>query len=95
MAIDFSSLVTDVAGLVPSSSSILQDVAVSAAAGVVLKGLQSQVSSGALDPLGLFNHPANNPNATVGATATASAFAAMPGPAQASFLAAGGHIVAG
>lgn len=102
-AIDFGSLASSLAGVLPNNEQIIQQVAVGAASGVVLAGLKAQVASGALDPLGLFPHqanapaptPANNPNATVGPTITASAFSSLTPAAQGAFLAAGGHIVAG
>lgn len=92
-----SALETNVAGLLPNQTDVLQGVVTSAAAGVVLSGLKAQMGNGALDPLGLFanTHPANNPNAVVGPTITASAYAALPAAAQASLVAGGVHIVAG
>jgi hypothetical protein len=95
-----SALQTNLGALVPSSTDILQQVAVGAASGVVLAGLKSQVASGALDPLGLFNHqqPAagNAPPTVVSTTTiTASAFSALPAALQAQLQTSGVHIVAG
>jgi len=92
-----SGLTANLSALVPDSNTILQNVAVSAASGVVLAGLKQQVGSGALDPLGLFHGAAapNNPSAVVGPTITASAFSSLTPQAQSTFLATGGHIVAG
>jgi hypothetical protein len=92
-----SGLTSNLSQLVPDSNTILQNVAVSAASGIVLAGLKSQVGSGALDPLGIFHGAAasNNPSAVVGPTITASAFSSLTPAAQSSFLAAGGHIIAG
>jgi len=89
------SILADVTSLLPSQTGIIQDLAASAAAGVILSGLKAQSVN--LDPLGLFHNTtaANNPNAAVGPTITASAFSSLPPASQASFLAAGGHIVAG
>lgn len=92
-----SSLSSSLGNLIPSSSDILQNVALGAATSVVLAGMKSSAGQDAIDPLGLFHQhaPANNPNAMVGPTVTASAFAAMPPATQAQLAAAGVHIVAG
>jgi hypothetical protein len=96
-----SSLTSSLGALVPNSSDILQNVALGAATSVVMAGMKSQAGADALDPLQLFHKdapqvsPANNPNAVVGATITASAFAALPAGTQAQLTAAGVHIVAG
>lgn len=97
MALDLAGLESALTGLIPNTNDVLQSVVTSAAAGVVLSGLKNQIGSGALDPLGLFHNasPSNNPNAVTGATISASAYAALPAPAQASLVAAGVHIVAG
>lgn len=94
---DFASLMTTVGGLVPSGSAIAEQVAVGAASGVVLAGLKAQVANGTLDPLGLFHNqaPQNNPNAIIGSTASASAFAALPKETQVLMLASGVHVVPG
>lgn len=100
--LDLSSLAnlqSNLSSLVPSSTDILQQVAVGAASGVVLAGLKTQIANGALDPLGLFNHTqqaGNNPPSVVSTTTiTASAFAALPAGLQAQLQASGVHIVAG
>ena len=94
---DFSGLVSGLAAAMPSQESVIQNVALSAASGVVLAGLKQQVGSGALDPIGLFHGnsvtPSNNPNNITGPTATAAALNAMGPAAQAAFFAAGGHVV--
>lgn len=98
-SIDLNSLTQTLTGLVPDTNTVLQNVAISAASGVVLAGLKQQIGTGALDPLGIFHGSnagaANNPAAVVGPTVTASAFSSLTPAAQSSFLAAGGHIVAG
>jgi hypothetical protein len=93
----FGGLVSNIGSLVPDSNTIIQNVAVSAASGIVLAGLKQQVGSGALDPLGIFHGAAapNNPAAVVGPTITASAFASLPAAAQTQLLASGAHIVNG
>jgi hypothetical protein len=91
-------VVSDLTNLIPSSSDILNQVILGAGTSVVLAGLKSQAGQSALDPLGLFHKetaPANNPNAIVGPTITASAFAALPAATQTQLTAAGVHIVAG
>lgn len=92
-----SGLTSNLSALVPDSNTILQNVAISAASGVVLAGLKSQIGSGALDPLGVFHAaaPANNPASVIGPTITGSAYAALPAATQAQLTAAGVHIVAG
>ena len=94
---DFSGLVSGLASAMPSQESVIQNVALSAASGVVLAGLKQQVGSGALDPIGLFHgnsvSATNNPNNITGPTATAAALNGMTGAAQAAFFAAGGHVV--
>lgn len=95
MGVNLAGVASAIGGLVPSTSEIVQNVAVSAASGVILAGLKQQMEGGSLDPMGLFHHPANNPNAASGPTASASAFSAMSPAAQSSFLAAGGHVIAG
>jgi hypothetical protein len=97
---DLSGLTTQLGSLMPSGSSIIQQIALGAASGVVLSGLKAQVASGQIpDPLNLTGAahpaPANNPNQVVGPTVTASAFAQLPPAVQAQLTAAGVHIVAG
>jgi hypothetical protein len=96
MGLDLSglgALTSNLGALVPAPAAIIENVVTAAAGSVVLKGLQAG-GAASLDPLGLFPHPANNPNAVNGPTITASAFASMPPQAQGAFLAAQGHIVA-
>lgn len=95
MALDLSGVESAISALVPNTNDVLQSVVTSAAAGVVLSGLKNQLGNGQLDPLGLFPHPANNPNAIAGPTITASAFAALDATTKAQLMAAGAHIVAG
>jgi hypothetical protein len=100
MAFDLSSLSvlgSSLSTLIPSSTDIISNVALGAATSVVLAGLKSSAGESALDPLGLFHsvQPANNPNAVVGPTITASAFAALPAATQAQLTASGVHIIAG
>ena len=96
--LDFSGIVSGLASAMPSQESVLQNVALSAASGIVLAGLKQQVGSGALDPIGLFHGntvtPVNNPNNATGPTITSAAFAALPAATQTQLLAAGVHIVA-
>jgi len=103
MGINLSGLTSDLSSFMPSGSTIIQNVAESAAVGVVIAGLKAQLNNGALDPLGLAKAipgvgaapPANNPAVTNGATITASAFASLPATTQAMLTASGVHIVAG
>ena len=104
MALDLTTAISglNLGSLIPSSSDIVQNVALGAASSVVLAGLKAQAGSGALDPLGLFpqQHAApiaatNNPAVASGATITASAFAQLPGNIQLQLTTAGVHIVAG
>jgi len=92
-----SSLSSSIGSLIPSSADILQNVALGAATSVVLAGMKSSAGQDAIDPLGLFHKdaPANNPNAVVGPTITASAFATMAPAVQAQLAASGVHIIAG
>ena len=101
---NLSDLTTAIGGLVPNASDLAQQVAMGAAVSVITSGLKAQLTpGGALDPLGLLKglQPAqaaqvnNNPNATSGATITASAFASLPAATQAQLTASGVHIVAG
>ena len=89
-----SGLVSQLGNLLPSGASIVENLVVGAATNTVVKGLQAG-GADALDPLHLFPHPANNPASVQSPTITASAFATLPPAAQATFLTAGGHIVAG
>ena len=98
--LDLSSLgglTSNLSALVPDSNTILQNVAVSAASGIVLAGLKQQVSNGALDPLGVFHAanpaPASNPNNIVGPTITAAAFGSLPKDTRDQLTAAGVHIL--
>ena len=97
--VDLSGIVSSLASAMPNQTDVLNNVMISAASGVLLAGLKTQVGNGALDPIGLFHGntvtPANNPNNTVGPTITASAFASLPAAAQTQMLAAGVHVVAG
>lgn len=100
MGLDLSSLSalsSSLGSLIPSSSDVIQNVALGAATSIVLAGIKSSAGQDAIDPLGLFHKdaPANNPNAVVGPTVTASAYAAMPAAVQAQLAASGVHIVAG
>lgn len=100
MGFDISSLNVlgnSLSSMIPDSSSILSNIALGAATSVVVAGFKSQQGQDALDPLHLFHHdqPANNPNAVVGATISASAFAALPPATQSQLIASGVHIVAG
>jgi hypothetical protein len=92
-----SNLQSNLTSLLPTSGDILQNLAVGAGASVVMAGLKSGAGQDAIDPLHLFHSatPANNPNAVIGPTASASAFTQMGPQGQAAFLAAGGHVVAG
>lgn len=91
----------DITNLIPSTSELVQQLAVGTGVSVLLAGAKSQAGQDALDPLHLFHHdpapvpPTNNPNAIVGPTITSSAFAALPATSQGTLLAAGVHIVAG
>jgi len=49
--------ISDITAILPSTNDILQQVALSAATGVVIAGIKNQAGNGSLDPLGLF-HPA-------------------------------------
>ena len=97
-----SNLTTQLGGLLPSGSTIVEGLITGAAVSTVTKGLQAG-GAASLDPLGLFPRPGaaapvaatNNPNVVTGPTITASAFAALPASAQGTLLAAGAHIVAG
>ena len=97
MAVNFTGVVGDLTNLIPSSTDHMQQVAIGAGASVVLAGLKSSAGMDAIDPLHIIHKdaPNNNPNNIVGATVTASAFAALPPAAQASLSASGVHIVAG
>ncbi|SRR6266567_1899615 len=98
MALDLSSLAGltgNLSALLPSPDALMQNLALGAAGSVVMAGLKSSSGKDALDPLGLFHgkEPAANPNAVVGATITAAAFAALPPGTQAQLTAAGVHIL--
>ena len=95
MQLDLGSLTNALSSYMPSGSALIQNLALGAATSVVVAGIKSDAGKQAMDPLGLFPHPANNPNVVTGATITASAFAALPAAAQAQLTAAGVHIVAG
>lgn len=89
-----SGLTKNLGDLMPSGQDLIQNLMLGAGVSVVTKGIQAGGLS-SLDPLGLFPHPANNPNAVTGPTISASAFSMLNAQGQASFLAAGGHIIAG
>ena len=95
-----SNLTSQLGGLLPSGSTIIEGLITGAAVSTVTKGLQAGGAS-SLDPLGLFpkapgvTASTNNPNVTSGPTITASAFASLPAASQASLLAAGAHIISG
>ena len=95
-----SNLTSQLGGLLPSGTQIVEGLITGAAVSTVSKGLQAGGAS-SLDPLGLFPKPAvapavtNNPAVTSGPTITASAFAALDPGSKASLLSAGVHIVAG
>jgi hypothetical protein len=101
--INLSDLTSNLASFMPSGSTLIQNIAESAAVGVVVAGLKAQLGNGGLDPLGILPHPqgtapavANNSPAVVsGATITASAFASLPPTVQAMLTASGVHIVVG
>ena len=94
MALDVTGLITS---LIPSNTSLAQDLVTSAGASVVLAGLKTQAGMDAIDPLGIIHKdsPNNNPNNIVGPTITASAFSTLSPAAQAQIMAAGAHIVSG
>lgn len=50
--------ISDITAVLPSTQDVLQQVALSAATGVVVAGIKNQAANGSLDPLGWFNHPA-------------------------------------
>ena len=95
MALDLTSVTNALASYMPSGNALIQNLALGAATSVVVAGMKSDAGKAAIDPLGLFPHPANNPAAVSGASITASAFAALPAAVQAQLTAAGVHIVAG
>lgn len=101
MTVALTGIVSDLTNLIPSSSDLIQQMIIGAGASVVLAGVKTGAGQDALDPLHLFHKdpapvaPTNNPNMVVGASITASAFAAMPAASQTALLAAGVHIVAG
>lgn len=97
MGVNLTGVVGDLTNLIPSSQDIVQNVILGAGTSVVLAGLKSQAGGDAIDPLHLFhqNAPNNNPNAVIGPTITASAFAALPPGSQQQLAASGVHIVAG
>ena len=97
MAIALTGILSDLSSAIPSSSDILQQVMIGAGASVVLSGLKTQSGMDAIDPLHIIHKdaPNNNPNNIVGATVTASAFAALPPATQATLLASGVHVVSG
>lgn len=97
MAVNLTGIVGDLSSLIPSSTDVLQQVIIGAGATTVLAGLKTQAGMDAVDPLQIFHkdQPNNNPNNIVGATITASAFAALPPAAQTQALASGVHIVSG
>ena len=97
MAVDLTGILGSLTSAIPSSSDILQQVIIGAGASVALAGLKSQAGLDAIDPLQIIHKdaPNNNPNNMVGATVTASAFAALPPASQAALAAGGVHIVSG
>lgn len=90
-------LISAITAAIPTQGTLLQDLVAGAASTVVLNGLKSSAGLDAIDPLQIIHKdtPNNNPNAIVGPTITASAFAQLPATAQAQLTASGVHIVAG
>jgi hypothetical protein len=106
MAVNLTGIFGDVAGLLPSSGDILQQVIIGAGAGVVLAGLKSNAGLDAVDPLHLIPRPATPATATapaqpasvavvVGKTIAASAFASLTPAIQDRLMSQGYVIVAG
>jgi hypothetical protein len=99
MAVALTGILSDLSSAIPSSSDILQQVMIGAAATTVLAGIKTQQGQDAIDPLHIFHKdtvtPTNNPNNIVGPTVTSSAFAAMPPASQQMLLSNGVHVVAG
>ena len=58
MAVNLGGIFGDMAGMLPSSGDILQQVIIGAGAGVVLAGLKSNAGLDAIDPLHLIPRPA-------------------------------------
>ena len=50
--------ISDITAVLPSTQDVLQQVALSAATGVVVAGIKNQAANGSLDPLGLFHQQA-------------------------------------
>lgn len=93
-SIDLSGIVSSVASAMPSQDAIFQNMAVSAAAGVMMAGLKAQLGNGALpDPLHLATNSTGGTNVAVGPTIAAATFATLPAATQTLLLDKGYHIV--
>jgi hypothetical protein len=81
MALDLSSLgnlTTQLGGLMPSGSSLLQNLALGAGTTVLISGLQSGQGQDAIDPLHWFHHPNSGAMGLVqGNVMTMSAYKAL------------------
>jgi len=106
MAVALGGVIGDLAGLIPSSSDILQQVIIGAGASVVLSGLKTNAGMDAVDPLHIFHHPAVPATPTapaqaatasvvVGKTINSSAFAGLTPAVQDRLMSQGYTIVPG
>jgi hypothetical protein len=105
MAVNLTGIFGDMAGLLPSSGDILQQVIIGAGAGVVLAGLKSNAGLDSIDPLHLIPRhavPATTTTpavpagvtAVVGKSISAAAFASLT-PAIQDRIMSQGYVIAG
>lgn len=98
MAVNFTGIVGDLTNLIPSSSDVLQQVAIGAGASVVLAGLKTNAGLDAIDPLHIIHRPATDTapastSAVAGKSISAAALAALPVATQQAILAAGYAVI--
>lgn len=97
MAFDLTTMLSNVTLPNISGNDILNNLALGAITSAVSLGVQAKLKQDAPGLVDLIQGKQASPNApsAVGATITASAFAALPPATQAQLVASGVHIVAG
>lgn len=81
------------AGIMPNTTDLAQNIITGAAASVVLAGLKSQAGMDAIDPLHII-HPAGGSTVVGGKSITSAAFNALDAAGKSQVLAAG-YVIAG
>ena len=92
MAVNLTGVLGDLAGALPSSSDVLQQVLLGAGASVVLAGLKTNAGLDAVDPLHIIHKDGGA--AVVGKSISSAAFTALDPTGRAQVLAAG-YVIAG